>query len=49
MNPGFDPEEIAQLKNECQAEGANFIYVDDEFEDDGDNNEHAHVQFVGTY
>ena len=49
MNPGFDPEEIAQLKEECKAENSNFIYVEDEFEDDDDNNEHAHVQFVGTY
>lgn len=49
MNPGFDPEEIAQLKEECKAENANFIYVEDEFEDDDDNNEHAHVQFVGKY
>ena len=49
MNPGFDPEEIAQLKAECKAENSNFIYVEDEFEDEGDNNEHAHVQFVGTY
>ncbi|KQS26729.1 hypothetical protein [Dyadobacter sp. Leaf189] len=49
MNPGFDPEEIAQLKRECKAERANFIYVDDEFEDEDENNEHAHVQFVGMY
>ncbi|ACT91716.1 hypothetical protein [Dyadobacter fermentans] len=49
MNPGFDPEEIALLKEECKAENSNFIYVEDEFEDDDDNNEHAHVQFVGTY
>lgn len=49
MNPGFDPEEIAQLKEECKTENANFIYVEDEFEDDSENNEHAHVQFVGTY
>lgn len=49
MNPGFDPEEIAQLKNECKFEKQNFIYVADEFEDEEENNEHAHVQFVGTY
>ena len=50
MNPGFDPEEIAQLKKECRAEGMNFIYVEDEFEEDEhDNNEHAHVQFIGYH
>lgn len=50
MNPGFDPEEIAQLKKECRAEGMNFIYVEDEFEDDEEeNNEHAHVQFIGYH
>ncbi|KAA6436942.1 hypothetical protein FEM33_19665 [Dyadobacter flavalbus] len=50
MNPGFDPEEIAQLKNECKAERLNFIYVDDELEEEEDeNSEHAHVQFVGFY
>ncbi|WP_221391892.1 hypothetical protein [Dyadobacter sp. NIV53] len=50
MNPGFDPEEIAQLKRECKAERLNFVYVSDEFEDEEEeNNEHAHVQFVGYY
>jgi hypothetical protein len=50
MNPGFDPEEIAQLKAECKAERLNFTYVEDEFEEDEEeNNEHAHVQFVGYF
>jgi hypothetical protein len=50
MNPGFDPEEIAQLKRECKAERLNFVYVSDEFEEDEEeNNEHAHVQFVGYF
>ncbi|MCF2443870.1 hypothetical protein L0657_07870 [Dyadobacter sp. CY345] len=49
MNPGFDPEEIAQLKRECKAERLNFVYVTDEFEDEEENNEHAHIQFVGYY
>src|SRR5215217_4412878 len=49
MNPGFDPEEIAQLRRECKAERSNFIHVDDEFEEEEENNEHAHVQFVGIY
>jgi hypothetical protein len=49
MNPGFDPEEIAQLKRECKAEGMNFVYVEDEFEDGEENDEHAHIQFVGYF
>ena len=50
MNPGFDPDEIAQLKRECKAERSTFIYVEDEFdEEEEENNEHAHVQFVGMY
>jgi hypothetical protein len=50
MNPGFDPDEIAQLKRECKAEGMNFVYVEDEFEEDEEeNNEHAHIQFIGIY
>ncbi|HEV7349592.1 hypothetical protein [Telluribacter sp.] len=49
MNPGFDPEEIAQLKRECRAEGMNFVYVEDEFEDEEENDEHAHIQFIGFY
>ena len=50
MNPGFDPEEIAQLKKECRAEGMNFIYVEDEFEEDEqENTEHAHIQFIGYH
>ncbi|QRQ99983.1 hypothetical protein [Dyadobacter sandarakinus] len=49
MNAGYDPEEIAQLKQECKAEQANFVRVEDEFEDENENTEHAHVQFVGTY
>ncbi len=49
-NPGFDPEEIEQLKKECRKEKLNFVYVADELEEDEDeNNEHAHIQFVGWY
>lgn len=49
MNPGFDPEEIAQLKSECKAEGKNFVYVDDGIDaDEEENDEHAHVQFIGS-
>jgi len=50
MNPGFDPEEIEVLKQECKAERSSFIHVEDELdEDEEENNEHAHVQFVGFY
>lgn len=49
MNPGFDPEEIKKLQAECQQEGRNFIYVEDEFDEDESIDEHAHVQFVGSY
>lgn len=50
MNPGFDPAEIAQLKAECKAERLNFVYIADEFEDEEEeNNEHAHIQFVGYF
>lgn len=49
MNPGFDQEEINKLKAECKQEGRNFIYVEDEFDDDESIDEHAHVQFVGRY
>ncbi len=49
MNPGFNPEEISKLKAECRQEGRNFIYVEDEFEEDESIDEHAHVQFTGNY
>lgn len=50
MNPGFDPEEIAQLKSECAAENRSFVYVEDEYEEGDDvTDEHAHIQFVGSY
>lgn len=48
-NPGFSSEEITQLKKECKAERSTFIYVEDEFDEDEETNEHAHVQFVGYY
>ena len=48
MNEGFDPQEIAQLKAECQEEGQNYVIVEDE---DGmnDSGEFAHFQFVGNH
>ncbi len=50
MNPGFDPEEIAQLKKECRAERMNFIHVEDGLDEgDDENNEHAHIQFIGYH
>ncbi|TDB67011.1 hypothetical protein [Arundinibacter roseus] len=50
MNPGFDPAEIAQLKKECRAEGKNFVYVEDGFEEEEEgNDEHAHIQFIGYH
>ncbi|OIN57341.1 hypothetical protein [Arsenicibacter rosenii] len=48
-NPGFDPQEIAELKEECQAEGMSFVYVEDEEVEMLETGECEHVQFVGTY
>lgn len=48
MNPGYDPEEIALLIQECKREGRNFIYVEDEIGEES-NDEHAHVQFIGQH
>lgn len=47
-NEGFDPQEIAQLKAECQQEGQNYVIVEDE---DGmnDSGEFAHFQFIGKH
>ncbi|RFS14777.1 hypothetical protein [Emticicia sp. C21] len=47
-NEGFDPQEIAELKAECQQEGQNYVIVEDE---DGmnDSGEFAHFQFVGKH
>ncbi len=48
MNPGFDPNEIADLKEECSQEGKIYIVFDDE-DGLGDTGEFAHIQFVGQY
>lgn len=48
MNPGYDPEEIALLVKECNRVGKNFIYVEDEIGEEN-NDEHAHVQFIGQH
>lgn len=47
-NEGFDPQEIAELKAECQQEGQSYVIVEDE---DGmnDSGEFAHFQFVGKH
>ncbi|MFN3849900.1 MAG: hypothetical protein ACK4NY_10745 [Spirosomataceae bacterium] len=47
-NLGFDKAEIEQLKQECKAEGNNFVIVEDE-DGMGDSGEFAHFQFVGKY
>jgi hypothetical protein len=47
-NLGFDPDEIKELQAECKAQQATFVYVDDE-EDPIDDEEYAHVFFVGKY
>lgn len=48
-NPGFDPDEISQLKEECTAEGRSYVYVEDGMEEDEEIDEHAHIQFVGKH
>lgn len=49
MNPGFDQTEIEKLRAECEEEGRSFVFVESEFDDQDDIDEHAHVQFIGTY
>jgi hypothetical protein len=44
-NDGFNPEEIANLKAECEKVGMPFIYNPDEPQDQ----ELAHILFVGTW
>lgn len=48
-NPGFAPEEIAQLRALCLQENKSFITIDDEDLPMGNDKEMAHVQFVGTF
>lgn len=49
-NPGLDPKEIEQLKQECAEAGQKFVYFEDELHDEPDNvEEFVHVQFVGDY
>lgn len=46
MNPGFDPQEIEQLKAECKTEGKIFVRVEDEL-DLSETGDYAQFQFVG--
>jgi hypothetical protein len=50
-NEGYDPKEIKMLKDECKAEGFNFVYCEDEEDDDemAEAGELVHVQFVGKH
>ncbi|AYQ33083.1 hypothetical protein [Runella sp. SP2] len=48
-NEGYNPEEIKLLREECEEEGMNFVHCDDEDESMAENDELAHVQFVGEY
>jgi len=48
-NKGYDPAEIALLKEECQKAGRTFVYVEDEDLDVLDSGECVHIQFVGTH
>jgi hypothetical protein len=48
INPGFDKDEIAQLRKECEEEGQNFVLVLDEIEL-SDSGEYYQFQFIGKH
>lgn len=48
-NPGFSSEEIQKLKNLCKDSGKSFVTIDDEDLPVGNDNEMAHIQFVGLF
>ncbi|GAA4409465.1 hypothetical protein GCM10023187_32820 [Nibrella viscosa] len=48
-NQGYDPEEIAGLKEELQQEGRSFVEVEDDELDVLDSGECVHIQFIGSY
>jgi hypothetical protein len=48
-NDGYDPKEIAQLRQECENEGSTFVYFEDEEDFGHSADEYAHFQFVGDY
>jgi hypothetical protein len=47
-NEGYDPAEIALLKQECEKEGSTFVYFEDEEDFGHSADEYAHFQFIGT-
>lgn len=49
QNPGFDPQEIEELRAECREEGNSFVLVEDEDLDMLEAGECEHIQFVGKY
>lgn len=48
-NAGYDPEEVAGLKEELLEEGKPFVHVEDDEMDLLDSGECVHIQFVGPY
>lgn len=48
-NEGYDPKEIAQLRQECEKEGSTFVYFEDEEDFGHSADEYAHFQFVGDF
>ncbi|MES2798136.1 MAG: hypothetical protein V4683_19365 [Bacteroidota bacterium] len=48
-NDGYDPNEIALLKQECENEGSTFVYFEDEEDFGHSADEYAHFQFVGDF
>lgn len=48
MNPGFSTIEIEKLKQECLAEGKNYIEVEDEL-DLQESGEFKQIQFIGIH
>lgn len=48
-NDGYDPKEIAQLRQECENEGSTFVYFEDEEDFGHSADEYAHFQFIGNY
>jgi hypothetical protein len=44
-NPGFDPQEIKLIKDQCRKEGRNFVFENDEEQGE----EFVHFLFVGKY
>lgn len=49
LNPGYDPEEIRHLREECRKAGRPFVYTPNEDLDEPTGDEFAHFQFVGRH